>query len=78
MRNTEEVNDILAAFHDCVVSGKPSADYDGHTGNLKVGVDLGTSSIVLAVVDQKGRPVLALSRKAKYPIPPMKLPAAPI
>lgn len=57
MRNTEEVNDILAAFHDCVVSGKPSADYDGHTENLKVGVDLGTSSIVLAVVDQKGRPV---------------------
>lgn len=57
MRNTEEVNDILAVFHECVVSGKPSAYYDGHTETLKVGVDLGTSSIVLAVVDQAGRPV---------------------
>lgn len=51
----KEVNQLLEDFHQIVNTGK-AVDFDRSEG-IKVGVDLGTSSIVLVVLDGKDRPI---------------------
>ena len=57
MRSIEEVNQLLAAFNQCVEEGATRTISEKEADTLRVGVDLGTSSIVLAVVDAEGKPV---------------------
>lgn len=57
MRSIEEVNQLLAAFNQCVEEGATRTISEKEADTLRVGVDLGTSSIVLAVVDAGGQPV---------------------
>lgn len=57
MRSIEEVNQLLAAFNQCVEEGATRTISEKEADTLRVGVDLGTSSIVLAVVDAEGEPV---------------------
>lgn len=55
MRSIEKANKLLISFHELVNTKKIQA-FDSKDG-YKVGVDLGTSSIVLVVLDGKNRPV---------------------
>ena len=51
----KEVNQILEDFHQIVNTGT-GLEFDRSKG-IKVGVDLGTSSIVLVVLDGENRPI---------------------
>lgn len=53
-------NSIIDEFSE-LISKKEKRHYEG---NLKVGVDLGTANIVIAVVDQSNNPVAGVSREA--------------
>lgn len=46
-------NELLLEFEDLIVNAR----FNEWEGTLKTGVDLGTANIVLAVVDEKNRPV---------------------
>lgn len=54
-------NKLLADFAELVASGKTNS----FTGPLKVGVDLGTANIVLAVVDSENNPVAGMTTPSK-------------
>ncbi len=54
-------NQLLADFAGLVASG----DVRPFEGPLKVGVDLGTANIVVAVVDQDNRPVAGMTTASK-------------
>lgn len=54
-------NKLLGDFAELVASGKVNS----FTGPLKVGVDLGTANIVLAVVDSENRPVAGMTTASK-------------
>ena len=51
----EEANKCLEEFHKIVNTGK-AVDFDRKKG-IKVGVDLGTSSIVFVVLDHENKPI---------------------
>jgi ethanolamine utilization protein EutJ len=55
------VNDYVEKFNN-LIQTKSCNSYDG---KLKVGVDLGTANIVLAVVDEKDNPIAGVSQEAK-------------
>lgn len=55
MVDLKDVNKTLKAFND-IVNTKKHNPFD-KKGSLKVGVDLGTSSIVLAILDKENNPV---------------------
>lgn len=54
-------NKLLKDFASLVETGKVNS----FTGPLKVGVDLGTANIVLAVVDSENRPVAGMTTASK-------------
>ncbi|MCR5526194.1 MAG: ethanolamine utilization protein EutJ [Lachnospiraceae bacterium] len=62
----KETNGKMNVIHDLVMqsSGGQELNIKGVKGPVSVGVDLGTSSIVLIVTDVKGEPVFAASRDA--------------
>ena len=53
-------NDTLLEFNELIQSKKANP----YTGKLKVGVDLGTANIVIAVVDENNRPVTGATQFA--------------
>lgn len=55
------VNEYIGKFNS-LIQTKSCNSYDG---KLKVGVDLGTANIVLAIVDQEGNPIAGASQEAK-------------
>lgn len=55
MKSIEKTNQLLTSFHELVNTKKVRA-FDTEEG-YKVGVDLGTSSIVLVVLDGNNRPI---------------------
>ena len=55
------VNEYTRKFNN-LIQTKSCNSYDG---KLKVGVDLGTANIVLAVVDEEGNPIAGASQEAK-------------
>lgn len=55
------VNEYIGKFNN-LIQTKSCNSYDG---KLKVGVDLGTANIVLAIVDQEGNPIAGASQEAK-------------
>lgn len=55
------VNEYVEKFNN-LIQTKSCNSYDG---KLKVGVDLGTANIVLAVVDEEGNPIAGASQEAK-------------
>jgi len=55
--NLEAANKKLEIFHDLIVNEKCNK----YTGNLKVGVDLGTANIVISVVDTDNNPIAGAS-----------------
>lgn len=55
MVNLEQANELLAEFN-AIANTKKHQPFDKNEP-LKVGVDLGTSSIVLAILDQDNKPV---------------------
>ncbi len=55
------VNKYIGKFNN-LIQTKSCNPYDG---KLKVGVDLGTANIVLAVVDEAGNPIAGASQEAK-------------
>ncbi len=59
--NLSKVNEYTGKFKN-LIQTKSCNSYDG---KLKVGVDLGTANIVLAVVDQEGNPIAGVSQEAK-------------
>lgn len=61
MKNLQKVNAVLAEIHNLVSSGKTVAY---RPQKLKVGLDLGTSSIVLVVLDELNRPLFAATKDA--------------
>jgi len=56
----KQVNKKIDGFHDLIAS-QTSQPYEGQ---LKVGVDLGTANIVIAVVDENDQPIAGVSRPA--------------
>lgn len=56
----EKANKLIDEFSN-IVKSKTKRSYEGP---LKVGVDLGTANIVIAVVDQNNRPVAGVSQAA--------------
>ena len=54
MKGLKKANNTLQEFSDLVESKKVSSH---NQKNLRVGIDLGTSSIVLSVVNDKGKPI---------------------
>lgn len=54
-------NELLTEFNRLVEEGS----INPWTGDLKVGVDLGTANIVLSVVDQENRPVAGMSTPSR-------------
>lgn len=65
MRSIDEVNELLAAFNQCVLEGATRTISEKEAHTLRVGIDLGTSSIVIAVVDAQGLPVYGALEYAK-------------
>ena len=61
MKELETANDLLTQVQDLIVGKKKVRTYQLP---LRVGLDLGTSSLVLVVVDQTGQPVFAAAREA--------------
>jgi ethanolamine utilization protein EutJ len=57
----EKANDTLRHFERLVNDGR----VESWSGKLKVGVDLGTANIVIAVVDAENRPVAGISTASK-------------
>jgi ethanolamine utilization protein EutJ len=55
------VNEYTRKFNN-LIQTKSCNSYDG---KLRVGVDLGTANIVLAVVDEEGNPIAGASQEAK-------------
>ena len=55
MESIEKANQLLTSFHE-LVNTKQAQEFNPEDG-YKVGVDLGTSSIVLVVLDGKNRPI---------------------
>ena len=54
MKGLKKANNTLQEFSDLVESKQVSSH---NQKNLRVGIDLGTSSIVLSVVNDKGKPI---------------------
>ena len=54
MKGLKKANNTLQEFSDLVESQQVSSH---NQKNLRVGIDLGTSSIVLSVVNDKGKPI---------------------
>ena len=54
MKGLKKANNTLQEFSDLVESKQVSSH---NRKNLRVGIDLGTSSIVLSVVNDKGKPI---------------------
>ena len=52
-----QANETLLAFERLVDEGR----VESWSGELKVGVDLGTANIVVAVVDSENRPIAGIS-----------------
>lgn len=65
MRSIGEVNELLVAFNQCVLEGPARTISEAEASTLRVGIDLGTSSIVIAVVDEAGLPVYGALEYAK-------------
>ena len=57
----EKANETLRHFERLVEEGR----VESWSGELKVGVDLGTANIVIAVVDSENRPVAGISTASK-------------
>lgn len=55
METLEKANQLLTSFH-AIVNTQEAREFDPEDG-YKVGVDLGTSSIVLVVLDGKNQPI---------------------
>lgn len=53
-------NDTILEFNELIRSRRANP----HQGNLKVGVDLGTANIVVAVVDENNRPIAGATQGA--------------
>lgn len=53
-------NDTILEFNELIRSKKSNP----YQGNLKVGVDLGTANIVVAVVDENNRPIAGATQRA--------------
>ncbi|MDD2413794.1 MAG: ethanolamine utilization protein EutJ [Eubacteriaceae bacterium] len=53
-------NDTILAFNELIQNKK----FNPYSGPLKVGVDLGTANIVVAVVDEKNQPVAGATQGA--------------
>lgn len=53
-------NDTILEFYELIKSRRANP----HEGPLKIGVDLGTANIVIAVVDQNNRPIAGVTRGA--------------
>ncbi|MBS4534539.1 ethanolamine utilization protein EutJ [Clostridium sp. D2Q-14] len=58
--NLSYVNEYIEKFNSLIVN--KDSRFKGE--NLKIGIDLGTANIVLAVVDEKGDPIAGASREA--------------
>ena len=56
-----DVNIKTEKFAELIRDGKRGS----YEGNLKIGVDLGTANIFIAVVDMNDEPVAGVSREAK-------------
>lgn len=56
-----KANETLMAFERLVLEGRT----ESWSGDLKVGVDLGTANIVLSVVDAQNRPVAGISTPSR-------------
>ena len=56
-----KANETLKAFERLVEEGR----VESWSGDLKVGVDLGTANIVLSVVDAENRPVAGISTPSR-------------
>ncbi|WP_026895444.1 ethanolamine utilization protein EutJ [Clostridiisalibacter paucivorans] len=59
--NLSNVNEYIEKFNKLIMNKESKFE----EGNLKVGIDLGTANIVLAVVDEAGNPIAGASREAK-------------
>ena len=53
-------NDAILEFAELIREKKANP----YTGELKVGVDLGTANIVIAVVDENNRPIAGATQRA--------------
>jgi ethanolamine utilization protein EutJ len=56
----EQANELIAAFKSCM--DEPLKNWQGR---LRVGVDLGTANVVVAVVDETGQPVAGALKPAQ-------------
>ena len=56
-----QANETLLAFERLVEEGR----VESWSGELKVGVDLGTANIVVAVVDSENRPIAGISTPSR-------------
>ena len=62
--NLTVANTRLEEFYRIIEAEAVTGDVESFAEPLKVGVDLGTANIVIAVTDAAGRPVAGISRRA--------------